>query len=195
MTPLDAEKAQTMDGGGRQFSRADQLRRAFWMLAWLVLARWTPPQMHGWRRAVLRLFGARLGAGVRVYSSVAIWWPGNLEMGSDSWLGPRVRCYNQGKVTIGRRVVVSQDTQLCASSHDLNDYNFQLELRPITIEDHAWIAADAFIGPDVTVGKGAVLGARAVAMRDLEPWTIYSGNPAAPIRMREIRNAPAGALD
>jgi putative colanic acid biosynthesis acetyltransferase WcaF len=44
------------------------------------------------------------------------------------------------------------------------------------------VAAEAFVGPGVTLGDGAVLGARGVAFADLEPWTVYIGNP-----MREVR--------
>ena len=55
---------------------------------------------------------------------------------------------------------------------------------PIVIEDDAWIAADAFVGPNIRVGQGAILGARGAAFKDLDPWTIYGGNPAKPIRKR-----------
>jgi putative colanic acid biosynthesis acetyltransferase WcaF len=82
---------------------------------------------------------------------------------------------------------VSQGAHLCSGTHDIDDPHFQLITRPITIGKTAWIAADAFVGPGVTVGEGAVLGARAVAMRDLEAWMVYSGNPAQPIRRRNIR--------
>jgi putative colanic acid biosynthesis acetyltransferase WcaF len=61
---------------------------------------------------------------------------------------------------------------------------FPLVLRPITIGTDVWIAAEAFVGPSVQIGDGAVLGARAVAMRDLAPWTFYSGNPAKPLKPR-----------
>ncbi len=146
--------------------------------------------MHRWRCAIARLFGARIGKGVRLCPSVRIWWPGNLEMGDYSCLGGGAICYNQGAIFIGYRAVVSQGAHLCASSHDIDDYHNQLTLGPIRIEAYAWVAADAFVGPKVTVGEGAVLGARSVAMRNLEPWTAYTGNPAAPLRPRRFRNAP-----
>jgi putative colanic acid biosynthesis acetyltransferase WcaF len=58
-------------------------------------------------------------------------------------------------------------------------------LRPaIRIGSDCWIAAEAFVGPAVTIGDGAILGARGVTFSDLEPWTIYVGNPAKPIRKR-----------
>jgi len=49
----------------------------------------------------------------------------------------------------------------------------------------SWVAADAFVGPGVTLGEGAVLGARAVAFGDLEPWSVYIGNPMREVRKRE----------
>jgi putative colanic acid biosynthesis acetyltransferase WcaF len=166
------------------FSLRNKAARVAWGLCWLLLARWTPPALHGWRCWLLRLWGAQVGASARIYASVRIWYPANLEVGEGSVLGPRVRCYNQGRITIGRRVVVSQDASLCASTHDVIDPRFPLLLRPIHIGDHAWIAAEAFVGPGVRVGAGAVLGARGVAMFDLAPWTFFSGNPAQPLKPR-----------
>ena len=185
MTPLDAQGAGSA-AGGPSFTLANRLLRVVWGVSWLLLARWTPPPLHRWRALVLRLFGAKIGRGVRVYASASIWLPANLEMGERSVMGPRVRCYNQGRITIGARVTVSQDASLCASSHDVSDRHFQLQLRPITIGDDAWIAAEAFVGPGAHVGEGSILGARGVAMRPLEPWTIYSGNPAQPLKARRF---------
>jgi len=176
--------------GGASFSLGSRFTRVIWNVSWLVLARWTPPPMHGWRRMVLRAFGAKIGKGVRVYPCATIWHPANLTMDDQSCLGRRVNCYNQGHIHIGRRVVISQGSHLCASSHDLSDYYFQLILRPIRIEANAWVAADAFVGPGVTVGEGAVLGACGVALRDLEPWSVYSGNPAQFLKRRELHVPP-----
>lgn len=166
------------------FGLGNKLFRVVWGAAWLCLARFTPPPLHGWRVAVLRAFGARVGRGVRVYGSCRFWDPRRVEIGDGSVLGRGVHCYNQGQVTIGRDVVISWGATLCASTHDVEDPAFPLLLRPIVVADHAWIAANAFVGPGVTVGEGAVLGACAVAMRRLEPWTYYSGNPAMALKPR-----------
>ena len=153
-------------------------------MEWLVLCRWTPPPLWAWRRAVLRAFGAKVGAKGRVYGSTRIWPPANLSLGDGAVLGRRVNCYNQGHIAIGAGAVVSQDASLCASTHLVEDPSFPLVLRPIHIGRDAWIAAEAFVGPGVTVGDGAVLGARGVAMRVLEPWTYYGGNPATALKPR-----------
>jgi putative colanic acid biosynthesis acetyltransferase WcaF len=186
MSLLDASRSRPMEGGA-SFSLRNRLFRAGWMLAWTLLARWTPPPLHGWRRLLLRLFGASMAPGARVYGSTRIWFPPNLTMGAGALLGPRVTCYNQGRIEIGAGVVVSQGAHLCASSHDIADPDFQLVLRPIRIGDGAWIAAEAFVGPGVTVGEGAVLAARGALFRSADPFGVYSGNPARYLKARVMR--------
>lgn len=169
------------------FTLRNRLERTVFILVWAALAGWTPPPFHRWRCAILRAFGAQIGARVRIYGSTIVWMPRNLSISDDSLIGPRVRLYNQGRIDIGKNVVVSQGAHVCASSHDVSDPLFQLVLRPIRIEDHAWVAADAFVGPGVNVGEGAVLAARGVAVRAMDPWTIYGGNPAKALRARTLK--------
>lgn len=166
------------------FTLRNRLTRAAWSVAWLALAAWTPKQLAPWRRLLLRAFGARMGQGTDVRGSVRVWLPSHLVMEDGALIGPGVVCYNMAPVTLGAGVLVSQRAHLCAGSHDFDDPSFQLEARPITIGREAWIAAEAFVGPGVTVGEGAVLGARAAAFRHLDPWTVYTGNPARPLRPR-----------
>jgi putative colanic acid biosynthesis acetyltransferase WcaF len=190
MKLLDARDTRPLEGGA-SFSLANRAYRALWALAWTLLARWTPPPLHAWRRALLRLFGARMAPGARVHASTRVWYPPNLAMGRNTLLGPGVNCYNQGRIDIGDGVVVSQGAHLCASSHDVRDPHFQLVVRPIRIGDRAWVAAEAFIGPGVSIGEGAVIGARAALFRDAEAWGIYSGNPAVFLKPRNMRGPAA----
>lgn len=166
------------------FSLANRLLRVLWLIAWTGLCRFTPPPLWGWRRTVLRLFGARIGGGARIYGSTRIWLPSNLDLGPGAMLGRDVNCYNQARITIGAGTVVSWHATLCSSTHDFTDPAFPLVLRPIWIGRDAWIAAEAFVGPGVTIGDGAVVGARCAAMRDLAGWSVYSGDPATKVRDR-----------
>lgn len=186
MSLLDASQSRPLEGGA-SFSLGNRLMRVLWGLAWLVLARFTPPPLHAWRRLVLRAFGAQVGKGVRVHGSVRIWLPANLELGEQCLIGPGVNLYNQGRIVIGARTVVSQGAHVCASSHDISDPHFQLVLRPIRIGAGAWVAAEAFVGPGVTIGDGAVIGARAAMFEDAEANGVYSGNPAQLIKHRQLR--------
>jgi putative colanic acid biosynthesis acetyltransferase WcaF len=122
-----------------------------------------------------------------VYGSVRIWYPPNLTMLAHAVLGPGVNCYCMDRVTIGEKAIVSQSAELCGGTHDIRDSNFQLVVRPISIESGAWVAAGAFVGPGVTVREGAVIGARAVMFRDAEPYGVYIGNPAQLIKQRKFR--------
>ncbi len=187
MTPLDAATTRPLEGGA-SFSLGNRIARVVWGLAWLLLARFTPPPLHGWRRLVLRAFGARIGRGARVHGSVSIWLPANLELGENCLIGPGARLYNQGRITIGARSVISQRAHVCASTHDIHDPNFQLVLRPVVIGNGCWVAAEAFVGPGVTIGDRAVVGARAALFGDAEPDGVYSGNPAVMIKQRNLRN-------
>jgi putative colanic acid biosynthesis acetyltransferase WcaF len=107
-------------------------------------------------------------------------------MGDHATLGPRVNCYNQATITLGDYAVVSQDATLCAGTHDYEDPDFQLQTRPIMLGAHSWVAAEAFVGPGVEVGAYAVLGARGVAMRDLEAGVVHAGNPAVAVKRRRL---------
>lgn len=185
-TPLDARTHRPLEGGA-SFSLGNKLSRLAWGTAWLILARFTPPPMHAWRRLVLRAFGARLGPGARVHGSASIWLPSNLELGANCLIGPRVRLYNQGRITIGAHSVVSQGAHICASTHDVSDPHFQLVLRPVAIGAHCWIASEAFVGPGVTMGDRSVLAARGALFGNAEAATIYRGNPAEAIKERRLR--------
>lgn len=168
----------------RSFAWRHIALRAVWNFVWLILASWTPPQLYAWRRFLLNLFGAKIAKGARVYGSAQIWYPPNLEMGKGAVLGWNVHCYTMDRIVLEDYAVVSQFVHLVTGTHDTESDSFQLYTKPIRIGSHAWIASGAFVGPGVTVHEGAVLGARGVAFRDLEPWTIYAGNPAQRIRAR-----------
>jgi len=135
-------------------------------------------------RFLLRLFGARVGAAVNIYSSAYIYFPWNLEIGDWSSIGEWALVYNLGPVRIGENVTISQRAHLCAGTHDHRDPALPLLKPPITIGSQAWICADAFVGPGVTVGEGAVVAARAVAVRDVGAWDIVAGNPARSVGER-----------
>lgn len=180
---LDASKSNPLEGGAT-FSLRHRLFRALWNLAWFGLASWTPPFMTGWRRLLLRMFGASIAPTARIYGSARIWYPPFLHVAEQATIGPRVTVYCMAPISLGPYALVSQGAHLCAGTHAIDDPHFQLYARPITIGARAWIAAEAFVSPGVTVGEGAVLGARGVATDDLMPWTVYRGNPAVVLRTR-----------
>lgn len=140
------------------------------------------------RNWLLRKFGAKIGKGGIIYRSVRIFEPWNLEIDDYTVVGPRVRIYNKGHVTIGKEVVISQGAYLCTAGHDIASRVQKLTTKSIVIGDAAWIAMNALVLPGVKVGEGAVIGAGSVVTKDVAPWTVVGGNPAKFIKKREIRS-------
>jgi putative colanic acid biosynthesis acetyltransferase WcaF len=160
--------------------------RALWMVTSKVLFRPSFHNWYGWRRLLLRMFGATIGRDVRIRPTVHIEIPWNLDIREGAVVGDWAILYSLGPITIGRRAVVSQYAHLCAGTHDYHYRDFPLLRPPIIVGDGAWIAADAFVGPNVTVGAGTVVGARSSVFKDLPPNVVAVGNPAVPVKRRRF---------
>lgn len=162
----------------------EKIGRALWMLAGRPAFRLTFHNWYGVRRAILRTFGATVGAGARVRPTVNIEIPWNVTLGDHCVIGDHAILYSLGSITVGDRAIISQYAHLCAGTHDFTKPEFPLLRPPVTIGEDAWIAADSYVGPGVTVGARAVLGARSSAFKDLAPDTVHAGSPARAIRPR-----------
>jgi putative colanic acid biosynthesis acetyltransferase WcaF len=175
----------------RKWTRSEQAGRLLWALAHPLFA-WSPRPLWGWRRLLLRLFGARIGRAVHIYPSVRIAIPWNLAIGDQAAVGDRAILYALGPITLAERATVSQGAHLCAGTHDHRDPAMPLLKPPIIIGPDAWICADAFVGPGVRVGPRAIVGARCVVMKDVEPDAVMIGNPAKLLRWRAEGDKVAG---
>ena len=132
------------------------------------------------------MFGAKVGKGVHVYPRVKIWAPWNLELGDECGIANDVILYSQDKIKLGYRAVVSQGSHLCCGTHDYTERGNPLITAPITLGDHAWVAAESFIHPGKTIGEGAIVGARSVVTKDIPSWMVCAGNPCVPIKPRTL---------
>jgi putative colanic acid biosynthesis acetyltransferase WcaF len=160
---------------------------ALWIgLQWLLVSSRIPGTLH--RKWLLRLFGARVGSGVTIKPGLRVKFPWRLHVGDHSWLGEDVWIDNLDVVMIGANCCISQGAYLCSGSHDWSSETFDLIVRPIRVHDGVWIAARCIVGPGVEIGAGAVLALGSVAGQRLEPWTVYRGNPAVPVRPRKLRS-------
>jgi putative colanic acid biosynthesis acetyltransferase WcaF len=185
MTHLSTQLDILANRKARKYSRPDTARRVAWAFGkWLV--RFSPRLCFAWRNSLLRIFGATVGAHVRIDPSVRILFPWNLALGDWCALGQDVRIYNPGRIVLGQKVTVSHGAHLCAGTHDPARADMPLLKQPIRIGDQAWVCADAFIGPGSVVGSGAVVGARAVVIGQVAQWTVVAGNPAKKIGPREL---------
>ena len=170
------------------FTLKNRFRRTVWNLFYILLFRFSPRLFHSWRNFLLRSFGAKIGKGCHVYPKAKIWAPWNLIMEDYSCFADDVVCDSMDKVYIGKKVVVSQGTHIVTGSHDYTDPKFCLFTRPVTIGDHAWIAAEVFICPGVKIGEGAVVGARSVVVKDVPAWRVCAGDPCKVLKEREMKD-------
>jgi putative colanic acid biosynthesis acetyltransferase WcaF len=162
----------------------NRLSRMLWIGVCAALFRFSPTICHGWRRGLLRLFGASIATGAKAYPKAKIWAPWNLTMEAHSCLANDVDCYNVAPIRIGAYATVSQYSYLCSASHDYRDAAMPLVAAQIVVGPRAWVAADVFVGPGVLIGEGAVVGARSTVINDVSPWTVVAGSPVRTLGAR-----------
>lgn len=177
---------------GASFSLKNRMSRLLWQMVQVTFFALSPRPLHGWRAMLLRLFGAKLGQGVHVYPGAKIWAPWNLDLGNECGIGSGAILYSQGKITIGKRAVISQGAQLCSGTHDYTLPGFPLITSPIHVGANAWVAADAFVHPGITIGEGCVIGARSVVTKDMPAWMVCAGHPCKPIKERIMNYGSQG---
>jgi len=190
LPPTPRGRAATVDLGAydsRTFDRgAGRVKELCWLLVrWFFFTMPFVPSNRV-RTFLLRRFGARVGRGLVIRSGAKIKFPWRLTVGDNVWIGEEAEVLNLAAVTIGDDVCISQRAFLCTGNHDYRSPTFALITEPIRIESGAWLGAMAFVGPGVTVRSHAVLTAGSAAIEDLPAYTVNRGNPAAPIREREI---------
>lgn len=174
------------------WTTGEKVRRVCWSIVYRLVFRCTFHSWYSIRAALVRAFGGTLGRNVRIRRTVKIEIPWNLHLADDVTIGDEVILYALGPIRIGPRTFLSQYAHLCAGTHDHTRSDYPLLKLPITIGEDCWIAADAFVGPGVTIGDRVVLAARASAFGDLPPDMICVGNPAKPVKPREFRRIDTG---
>ena len=145
---------------------------------------------YGLKAKILRAFGASIGTNVVIKPNLHVKYPWHLTVGDNVWLGERAWIDNFVPVTIGDNACISQGVYLCTGNHDWSDPGMGLIVKPITVEDGAWVGAFSRVAPGVRVGTEAIVTIGSVLLQDAEPRGIYQGNPARKIRDRTIRDTP-----
>ncbi|MBC6491014.1 putative colanic acid biosynthesis acetyltransferase [Flavihumibacter stibioxidans] len=183
-TNLSAYNNQWFDPG------AGKLKRLCWYVVNAVVFRSYLVPVSSVKRALLKAFGARIGQSVVIKPQVNIKYPWLLSIGDHSWIGENVWIDNLVQVTIGANCCLSQGAFLLTGNHDYTSPTFELMVRPIILEEGAWIGAQALVCPGVTCASHSVLTAKSVATKNLFPYMIYQGNPAVPVKERIIPGQP-----
>ena len=162
------------------------IKRLLWYITNVLFFKNPFSLISGLKVGMLKLFGAKVGNGVVIKPSVNIKYPWLLTVGNDVWLGEGVWIDNLARVTIGDNVCLSQGCMLLTGSHNYKKVTFDLMVKPILLDEGSWVGAQSLVCPGVHMNSHSILSAGSVATGDLEPYTIYQGNPATPKRKRII---------
>lgn len=168
----------------KKFRGKSKIVVQLWWIIQDTLFAWSPQFLYGWRRFLLRVFGAKIGKGVLIRSTVKITYPWNIEIGDYCWIGEENVLYSLGKITIGNNVALAHKVYINTGGHDYKKISFDIFAEPVVIEDQCWITNDVYIAPGVTVGKGSVIAARSSVLKNISEGKIYAGTPAKEIKNR-----------
>lgn len=117
--------------------------------------------------------------------------PHLLQVGDESFIN--AGAHVSGDVRIGDRVMIGPGVTLLSGRHLFNlpgrlprylraSVDNPEQLATLRVEDDVWIGAGSIVLGGVTVGQGSVLGAGAVASRDIPPFVVAVGSPARAVR-------------
>lgn len=165
---------------------AGPLKRTLWYFLNALLLKNHLNPLSGLKIKLLRLFGAKIGRGVVIKPGVNVKYPWLLAIGDHTWIGEDVWIDNLAQVTIASHCCISQGAMLLTGNHNYRLPTFDLMIAPIAIGQGAWIGAKSIVCPGVTIGNHALLTVGSIATFPLAPRKIYKGNPATPVKDRNI---------
>nr|WP_321221276.1 WcaF family extracellular polysaccharide biosynthesis acetyltransferase [uncultured Psychroserpens sp.] len=157
-----------------------------WWIVEKTLFAWSPQFFYGWRRFLLRSFGAKIGKGVLIRPSAKFTYPWKVSIDDYTWIGEDCILYSLGNITIGKHVAVAHGVYFNTGLHDYTKESFDIGHKEVIIEDEAWITNDVYIAPGVRIGKGCVIGARSNVFKDMPEGFICYGNPASAVKKRTL---------
>jgi putative colanic acid biosynthesis acetyltransferase WcaF len=173
-------------GCSTPYSGGENTSRFIWAFVQTTVFRWSPRPWHGFRARLLKLFGADIPepGTVVIFPTVTLVFPSRLSLAPRAMVGPRVALYNLALISVQRGANISQNCHLCAGTHDYTKWNMPLVAKPIAIGENAWLGADVFVGPGISIGELAVIGARSVVVKDMPSRSVCAGNPCRVIKAR-----------
>ena len=129
-----------------------------------------------WREICLIIFGADLGKGIRLTSSLNVTMPWRLKIGDFCWIGEETWINNLALVSIAENVCISQGVYLCTGNHNYKKTSFDLIVKPIIIDSDVWIGAKSIIGPGYKIGKGSIITLGSVISENIPENSLYKNN-------------------
>ena len=154
----------------------------YWLGAFTRLLPWLRIQRKLWH---MRKAGTIIGSHVGIASDITPPASRHLKIGDHVSIQTD-RIDVRAPLTIGDYVILGDSASIITCSHDIDDPEWKFKPYGLVIEDYVWIATRAMILPSCRkIGRGAVIGAGAVVVKDVPPMAVVSGNPAQIIRYRK----------
>jgi acetyltransferase-like isoleucine patch superfamily enzyme len=137
-------------------------------------------------------FGGRVlvSDGVTISDGVIIaTYGGSIEIEAGVYIGPYCVLYGHGGLVIGQNTMIGAQTVLIPANHGFARFDLPMNAQPLTREGicigtDVWIGSGCKILDGVRIGNGAVIGAGSVVTKEIEPYGIAQGVPAAVVRSR-----------
>jgi acetyltransferase-like isoleucine patch superfamily enzyme len=142
------------------------------------------------RRILARHIFQRVGRNFKAFHFVEFSFGYNLEVGDDVVVHRNVLLDDRGGITLGNRVSISDYANIYSHTHSIVDQRDVTNARTV-LEDDVRITYHATVLAGVRVGRNAMVGANAVATKDVRPYHVNVGIPAKSIRVKP--NAPPEA--
>lgn len=168
----------------KTFRGKSKITVQLWWIVQGTLFALSPQFFYGWRRFLLRSFGAKIGKGVLLRSTVKVTYPWNIEIGDYSWIGEDNVLYSLGKIKIGSNVALAHKVYINTGGHEYDKISFDIFCEPVVIEDECWLTNDVYVAPGVTIGKGSIIAARSSVLKSMPRGKICVGTPAIAIKDR-----------
>ena len=114
-----------------------------------------------------------------------------VEIGNNVFVGRR--CHLACDVIISDNVLIASNVAFVGGDHRFDVHNELIKdsgrgnFKKITISDDVWIGHGSILLKGVNVGEGSIIGAGSVVTKDVEPYSVYAGNPAKKIKNRFIK--------
>ena len=165
---------------------AGLIKRISWYIVNIVFFQSSIFPFYGLKVFFLRLFGARVGSGVKIKPKVNIKFPWKLSLADHIWIGENVWIDNLDQVSIDENCCLSQGVMLLCGNHNYKRPGFDLMTGPIILDKGVWLGARSTVCPNIQCHEHSVLTVGSVATSNLKAYSIYQGNPAVNIKERFI---------
>jgi acetyltransferase-like isoleucine patch superfamily enzyme len=135
--------------------------------------------------------GIFIGDGVFIgRNSILYCKDGDIFIGDNSSISFNCEIFSANFVKVGKSVQIAAYSYLNGGNHSFDRMDIPVLMQErsgmgITLEDNVWLASDTKVLDGVTIGKGAIVGAGAVVIKDLPPFSIAGGAPARVMGMRD----------